>query len=202
MIPSTMLGLPSCILRIISDSIPRLARNSWVPCVALILKPNLANCSATSYTAGRSLGDTVIKMVPSEGSNCCAATCALKKASPKESAIPSTSPVERISGPRTGSTSGNMLNGKTASLTPKYGIIRDLRPSSSSFLPNISWVATLAMETLQTFDTSGTVREARGLASSTYTTLFAMAYWIFIRPTTLSSLAILLVYSLIVSICP
>lgn len=31
---------------------------------------------------------------------------------------PSTSPVERISGPRTGSTSGKLPNGKTASLTP------------------------------------------------------------------------------------
>ena len=37
--------------------------------------------------------------------------------------MPSTSPVERISGPSTGSTSGNMLNGKTASLTPKCGIV-------------------------------------------------------------------------------
>ena len=36
--------------------------------------------------------------------------------------MPSTSPVERISGPSTGSTSGNMLKGKTASLTPKWGM--------------------------------------------------------------------------------
>ena len=40
---------------------------------------------------------------------------------PKQSARPSTSPVERISGPRRGSTSGNMLKGKTASFTPKWG---------------------------------------------------------------------------------
>ena len=36
---------------------------------------------------------------------------------PKVSAIPITSPVALISGPKKGSTSGNMLNGKTASLT-------------------------------------------------------------------------------------
>ena len=36
--------------------------------------------------------------------------------------MPSTSPVERISGPSSGSTSWNMLKGNTASLTPKCGI--------------------------------------------------------------------------------
>ena len=41
--------------------------------------------------------------------------------------MPSTSPVERISGPSSGSTSGNMLNGKTASLTPKCGNLRCLQ---------------------------------------------------------------------------
>ena len=40
--------------------------------------------------------------------------------------MPSTSPVERISGPSSGSTSGNMVNGKTASLTPKWGTVRVL----------------------------------------------------------------------------
>ena len=52
---------------------------------------------------------------------------------------------------------------------------------------------------LQTLDTSGTVREARGLASNTYTLSFSMAYCMFIRPTTCISSAILRVYSLIVS---
>jgi hypothetical protein len=58
-----------------------------------------------------------------------------------------------------------MLNGKTASLTPKCGIARFLRLKSASFLPNMTWVAIRAMETLQTLETRGTVREARGLAS-------------------------------------
>ena len=93
---------------------------------------------ATSNTAGRSRLETVISTVPSAGNNCCAASSALKKASPNELAIPSTSPVERISGPRTGSTSGNMGKGKTASLTPKCGTVRGLMPSSLSFLPSMS----------------------------------------------------------------
>jgi len=38
------------------------------------------------------------------------------------------------------------------------------------------WVATLAIEMPQTLDTSGTVRDARGLASRIYTVSFAMAY--------------------------
>jgi len=42
-------------------------------------------------------------------------------------------------------------------------------------------------------ETRGTVREARGLASSTYTTSSAIAYWMLIRPTTPSSRAILCV---------
>ena len=40
------------------------------------------------------------------------------QASPGVFASPSTSPVDLISGPRTGSTSGNILNGNTASFTP------------------------------------------------------------------------------------
>jgi len=73
--------------------------------------------------------------------------------------------VERISGPRTGSTSGNMLNGKTASLTPKWGMGRRTRPRSRSFLPSMTWVASRAIGMLQTLLTSGTVRLARGFAS-------------------------------------
>ena len=39
----------------------------------------------------------------------------LARAPPKLQPIPITSPVERISGPRIGSTPGNLINGKTAS---------------------------------------------------------------------------------------
>ena len=47
------------------------------PTVAFILKPRLSNWRATSSTAGRSLSDTVIRTAPSEGSCCCAPSCAL-----------------------------------------------------------------------------------------------------------------------------
>jgi len=46
-----------------------------------------------------------------------AASCALANAEPNESEMPITSPVERISGPSTGSVPTNLLNGKTASFT-------------------------------------------------------------------------------------
>ena len=81
--------------------------------------------------------------------------------------MPSTSPVERISGPSSGSTSGNMLKGKTASLTPKCGMARVLQPQVGQLAPSMNCVAIRAIGMLQTFETSGTVREARGLASST-----------------------------------
>src|SRR5665648_1219506 len=78
---------------------------------------------------------------------------------PNESAIPRTSPVERISGPRSGSTSGNMLKGKTASLTPKWEMDLGCRFSSANFFPNMTWVARRAIGILQTLETNGTVRE-------------------------------------------
>ena len=51
-----------------------------------------------------------------------------------------------------------------------------------------------------TFETSGTVRDARGFASMTYTLPFSMANCMFMRPTTLSLSAIRLVYSRIVAL--
>ena len=67
----------------------------------------------------RSRSETETSTVPSSGSFEPAACCDLKYAMPKLVASPITSPVARISGPSTGSTSGNILNGNTASLTPK-----------------------------------------------------------------------------------
>ena len=48
-----------------------------------------------------------------------AASWLLANAIGKSSSMPITSPVERISGPRMMSTPGNLLNGKTLSLTEK-----------------------------------------------------------------------------------
>ena len=77
-----------------------------------------------------------------------------------------------------------MLNGNTASLTPKCGIIFRVKFRSFSVLPSMICVANRAIGILQTLLTNGTVRLARGFASNTYTTSFAIAYWTLIKPTT------------------
>ena len=79
-----------------------------------------------------------------------------------------TSPVERISGPSTGSVPGNLLNGKTASFTETYGgAISSVKPISSSVSPSITRAASDASGTPIAFDTNGIVRLARGFTSST-----------------------------------
>ena len=111
--------------------------------------------------------------------------------------MPITSPVERISGPSAVSTSGNRLNGNTASLTATVdgessSTERDNNPSarsSANVAPNITRVATLANGTPVALATNGTVRLARGLASMTYTLVPATAYCTLISPRTSSAVA-------------
>ncbi|MNN30298.1 hypothetical protein D3C81_1439430 [compost metagenome] len=79
-----------------------------------------------------------------------------------------TSPVDFISGPRIGSTPGNLANGNTASLTLKNGgMISSVSPTSARVLPAITRAAILASEVPMHLETNGTVREARGLTSMT-----------------------------------
>ena len=83
---------------------------------------------------------------------------------------PMTSPVERISGPSAGSTPGNLLNGKHRALDEDLaapGERRGVSVMSFSFLPSISWTASLGSGTPVALLTYGTVREARGLTSMT-----------------------------------
>ena len=100
--------------------------------------------------------------------------------------MPITSPVERISGPSMWSTPRpstvrNRLNGSTASFTatgvdgrrgrqrppsPVAGSMPSAR-SSAIVAPSITRAAALASGTPVALDTNGTVRLARGLASST-----------------------------------
>ena len=109
--------------------------------------------------------------------------------------MPMTSPVERISGPRTASTPWNRPNGRTASLTemalpggrappsPSLGS----RPSSRSSLmdePAMMRAAAFATGTPVALETNGTVREARGLASRTWSVSWARANCTFNRPRT------------------
>ena len=62
---------------------------------------------------------TLINASPEVGIFLLAAFWAFAYASPNEDPIPITSPVDFISGPRIGSTDGNLSNGKTASFTKK-----------------------------------------------------------------------------------
>ncbi len=102
---------------------------------------------------------------------------------PNTASKPITSPVERISGPSTASTVLpssvlKRLNGITASLTamgasdgrsppsPSAGRIPSARRSAME-VPIITLAAALASEVPVALDTNGTVRDARGFASST-----------------------------------
>ena len=78
------------------------------------------------------------------------------------------SPVDRISGPRTGSAPGNRANGSTAAFTATWRSFVDAgSPSSDSFAPAATRQAAATRLTPVAFDANGTVRDARGFASST-----------------------------------
>ena len=90
----------------------------------------------------------------------------LPKARANVSAIPITSPVDRISGPRIVSTPGNFANGKTLSFTETCrGTAMSSTPSSSSVLPTMTLAAIFASGRPVAFETNGTVRLARGFTS-------------------------------------
>ena len=77
-----------------------------------------------------------------------------------------TSPVDFISGPRIGSTSGNLSNGITASLTknkPSGNLL--LNFWSFKDLPIIAFEATFTKEFPIAFEIKGTVLEALGFTS-------------------------------------
>jgi hypothetical protein len=100
------------------------------------------------------------------------AELALEHGLAEGAAAPMTSPVERISGPRMGSTPGNLLNGNTASLTLKYGGTTSVGASRRALRGFSDWpamqrAAILASGWPVALLTKGTVRDARGLTSST-----------------------------------
>ena len=83
--------------------------------------------------------------------------------------MPITSPVDFISGPSSASARGKRSNGSTASFTVTCRGWRGMsRSMSARRSPSISRQATLASGTPIAFDTNGTVRDARGFASITY----------------------------------
>ena len=126
------------------------------------------NRRAMTVAAGLSLSLTVSITCPASGRPLPAEICALANAVPNASAMPITSPVERISGPRIGSNSRNLANGKTASFTATYGAMTSaVKPMSLSFSPSMTRAASDASGTPMVLETNGMVRDARGLTSST-----------------------------------
>src|SRR5688572_9147957 len=111
-----------------------------------------------------------MKATPVFGNTDPALICALTYALPKESSVPITSPVDFISGPRMVSTPGNRENGNTGDFTQYCDTFSSAgRLNSFSFRPTINRAAIFASGTPVALLTNGTVREARGFTSSTYT---------------------------------
>ena len=190
-IQSTTCGEPSPILLIASAGMPIL-RIAWaVPRVAMISKPRSCSSVATPLAAGLSPSATVMNAVPAFGSVAPAAAWALANAVGKSRAIPITSPVERISGPSSESAPANRSNGSTTSLTHTWPLlVSGGRSRSASRSPSSTRQASLATGSPIAFETNGTVREARGLASITYSVSPRIANWTLSRPTTSSACAI------------
>ncbi len=143
---SSRFGRPSAIFRTGVTAIPCSARAATVP-----VGPHQGEAERRQPRGDRDDGGLVAGRDAEEdrpdlvGSTELAAIWLLAKAAGKSWAIPITSPVDRISGPRTMSTPGNLANGKTLSLTATNGRRRPRRtPCSASVCPTITLAATLA----------------------------------------------------------
>ena len=93
---------------------------------------NFVTECANLTDAGLSLSAMLMKTIPSVGSSFPVAANALAIAWPKVFAVPITSPVLRISGPRSVSAPGNLAKGNTTAFTKVSG------GSTSSLIPNSS----------------------------------------------------------------
>ena len=86
----------------------------------------------------------------------------------RSAALAITSPVERISGPSTGSLPGKRAKGSTAAFTLHcFGGPSSRRPRSAMRAPSASRHADATSSTPVALLTNGTVRDARGFASRT-----------------------------------
>ncbi len=178
---------------------------SAVPAVASTLKPRSASrfTGNTSDRLSRLATDT--NTVPCVGSEPYAPAWDFANATPKDRSTPITSPVDFISGPSRESTPWpsrvrKRWNGRTASFTATGDPTGSIPPSPSAGRtpwarsraidePVMSNAAAFASGTAVAFDTNGTVRDALGLASSTYRTSSLRAYWTLSRPRTPMPLA-------------
>ena len=160
-------GLPSPTLLIFSHAKPANSRLFWVPPVATKAKPRPTSLLPNSGNSLLSISLTLKKARPPlMGKESPAAKTAFAKALPKVSPVPITSPVDFISGPKIGSTPGNLLKGKTASFTCIFlGIISLAIPCSARERPAIHLAAIFANEYPIHLETNGTVLDALGFTS-------------------------------------
>ena len=107
---------------------------------------------------------------------------------------PITSPVDFISGPKSKSLLGNLLKGKTASLTAYMPFDLSFKLNFDNFSPAITLEAILARGRPFAFETKGTVLLALGFTSITYISSFLIAYCTFMNPFTLRANASFLVW--------
>ena len=178
-----MLPPPSLNFPMTSALTPLRRSTCAVPTVARMRKPRSDSRFIGKIAARLSRLAMLTKTVPFTGRDPYAAACDLANAAPNVSSIPITSPVDFISGPSSESTCApsalrNRWNGSTASFTatgasagssppsPMWGSRPSTR-SSAMVVPMAIRAAALASGTAVALDTKGTVREARGLASST-----------------------------------
>ena len=171
-----------------------------VPSVATIRKPRSFSRLTGNSAARLSRLAIETNTVPLVGSRPYAAAWDLAKAVPNTRSKPITSPVDFISGPRIASIVSpagvrNRWNGSTASFTAigasggsaPPSPVAGSRPSARNpamVAPSAIRAAALASGTAVAFDTNGTVRLARGLASSTYSRSPDSAYCTFSSPRT------------------
>ena len=165
---STTCGEPSAILLIASTGMP-IREIAWaVPPVAMMRKPRSWKRAASCVAAALSPSVTVMKTVPSSGSETPAAAWALPNAVGKSRAMPITSPVDFISGPEHGvgaGEAGERQHGLLDRDVARCGVAGTSWSARRS--PSIRRHAIFASGAPIAFETNGIVREARGFASIT-----------------------------------
>ena len=132
-----------------------------------MLKPSEASSLIAGRMRGLSSSRTETNTVPARGRLVPPPIWLLAKAISNEPSMPITSPVDFISGPSTVSTPGKRAKGNTASFTARCLGCAGLRPKDCRLSPAMMRAAILATAKPITLATNGTVREARGLTSST-----------------------------------
>ena len=135
-----------------------------VPSVANTSKPSSMRERTRPTARGLSRSRRLTNALPPCGNELSTLICDLANALGNDVSRPMASPVDFISGPRTVSTPGNLMNALCGVVTSS------VNPSSRSVLPAMTRAASLASGTPVALLTNGMVREARGLTSRTYRT--------------------------------